>query len=69
MARFAFTDGLFNAIGQFFGAKRINYLSSLSTYRTVYVASGVWKQMGWGSIIYLATLSGIDRSQVLLHCT
>ena len=59
---FSSTDGLFNIIGQFFGAKKVSYLSSLSTYRTVYVLSGIWKQMGWGSIIYLATLSNIDQS-------
>lgn len=59
---FASTDGLFNAVGQLFGAKRTNYLSSLSSYRTIYVATSVWKQMGWGSIIYLATLSSIDQS-------
>ena len=62
LADFSSSMGLFNAIGQLFGAPKINYLSSTSTYRTIYVASGVWKNMGWGSIIYLATLSSIDQS-------
>ena len=30
-------------------------------FRTVYVASGVWQQFGWGSIIYLAALAGVDQ--------
>lgn len=57
---FSSAQGLFNAIGSFFGAERINYLSSISHYRMIYVLSGIWKQMGWGSIIYLATLSSVD---------
>lgn len=59
---FSSSQGLFNAIGTAFGLPRINYLSNIDTYRTIYVASGIWKQMGWGSIIYLATLSAVDPS-------
>ncbi|MDP1086198.1 ABC transporter permease subunit, partial [Klebsiella pneumoniae] len=29
-------------------------------FRTVYVASGIWQGMGYGAIIYLAALSGVD---------
>ena len=59
---FSSSMGLFNAIGQAFGAPVTNYLASTKYYRAIYVASGVWKNMGWGSIIYLATLSAIDQS-------
>ena len=59
---FSSSMGLFNAIGSFFGAPVTNYLSSTAHYRTLYVGSGVWKSMGWSSIIYLATLSAIDPS-------
>ena len=59
---FSSSQGLFNAIGTAFGLPRTNYLSNIDTYRTIYVASGIWKQMGWGSIIYLATLSAVDPS-------
>ena len=31
-------------------------------FKWVYVLSGIWQEMGWGSIIYFATLSGVDRS-------
>lgn len=57
---FSSSQGLFNVIGTALGAPRMNYLASTSTYRTIYVVSGIWKQMGWGSIIYLATLSAVD---------
>jgi putative aldouronate transport system permease protein len=29
-------------------------------FRTIFVSSGIWQGVGWGSIIYLSTLSGID---------
>ena len=31
-------------------------------YKWIYVLSGIWQEMGWGSIIYFATLSGVDRA-------
>ena len=29
-------------------------------FRTIYVASGIWQEVDWGSIIYLSALSAID---------
>ena len=60
--QFSMTRGLFNDIGAFFGAQRVNYLSDPKYYRTIYVASGIWQECGWGSIIYLAALTGVDHS-------
>lgn len=57
---FSASTGLFNTIGQAFGAPRISFLSEKKYYRFIYVASGIWKQMGWNSILYLSTLSGVD---------
>lgn len=31
-------------------------------FRTIYIASGIWQEAGWGTIIYLATLSSVDAS-------
>jgi putative aldouronate transport system permease protein len=30
-------------------------------FRTIYIGSGIWQGVGWGSIVYLAALSGIDE--------
>jgi putative aldouronate transport system permease protein len=30
-------------------------------FRSIYIGSGIWQEVGWGSIIYLAALSGIDQ--------
>ena len=35
-------------------------MTEASAFRTIYVASGIWQEAGWGTIIYLATLSSID---------
>ena len=29
-------------------------------FRTVYILSAIWQEIGWGSIIYLAALAGVD---------
>lgn len=39
-----------------------NMLSDPSSFRHVYVWSGIWKSTGWSSIIYLAALSSVDPS-------
>lgn len=59
---FSMTDGLFNEILSLFGVERMNLLSSNKTYRSVYVLSGIWKNIGWGSIVYLSALSSVDAS-------
>jgi putative aldouronate transport system permease protein len=53
-------DGLVNAIIRSTGGKPITFLSSPDWFRLVVVASDIWKETGWGTIIYLAALMGID---------
>jgi putative aldouronate transport system permease protein len=38
-----------------------NLVGRANTFRHFYVWSGVWQNMGWSSIIYIAALSGVDR--------
>ena len=56
-------DGLFSQIGQFFGAPAQNLLIDPKKFTPIYVLSGIWQNIGWNSIIYLAALSGIDQEQ------
>jgi putative aldouronate transport system permease protein len=37
-------------------------LTEASAFRTIYIASGIWQDAGWGCIIYLATLATVDTS-------
>lgn len=54
------SDGLVNEFIKSWGGKPIAFLSSPKWYPTVVVLSDVWKEMGWGAIIYLAAMTGID---------
>ncbi|MFD1432366.1 ABC transporter permease [Lacticaseibacillus yichunensis] len=42
------------------GMKPIAFMSDPRWFKTVYVLSGVWQGTGWGSVIYLAALAGVD---------
>lgn len=42
------------------GLESVNYLTSPGAFRHLYVWSGVWQEAGWGCVIYLAALSGVD---------
>jgi hypothetical protein len=33
-------------------------------FRTIYVVSGIWQGVGWGSIIYLAAIAGVDQESM-----
>ena len=52
------SGGLINLL---FGTS-VDFLTESTMFRTIYIASGIWQEAGWGTIIYLATLSGVDTS-------
>lgn len=54
------SSGIINAILVKFGLEPIFFLQEPSYFRSIVVASGVWKEIGWGTIVYLAALSGIN---------
>jgi putative aldouronate transport system permease protein len=59
---FSVQTGVFNnLIGQL-GIPPINLLQSNEVFRSLIVGSGMWKEMGWGTIIFLAALTGINPS-------
>ena len=60
LSQFSLSTGLFNDVIEFFGGKRDSLLSNADAYRPIYVISGIWREMGWNSIIYLAALSSVD---------
>lgn len=39
-----------------------DFLTESAAFRTIYIASGIWQDAGWGCIIYLATLATVDAS-------
>lgn len=57
---FAPTDGLINNVITHFGGTSIPFLDDPSHWVRTYVSAGVWQNFGWGSIIYLAAIAGIN---------
>lgn len=57
---FCLSDGLINDIIVSLGGERSALLQNPAFYRSIYIISDIWQEVGWGSIIYLAALSGID---------
>ena len=54
------STGIINHVVQFFGMEPIAFMEGPRWFKTVYVLSGVWQGTGWGSVIYLAALAGVD---------
>jgi putative aldouronate transport system permease protein len=54
------TTGIINKAIQWLGLKPIAFLSEPGWFKSVYVLSGEWQNLGWGAIIYLAALAGIN---------
>lgn len=60
-------NGLFNIVGFWLGGSNYevtDYMSKPSVFPWAYVLSGVWGELGWGTIIYLATLSSVPPELV-----
>jgi len=52
--------GLFNLLRAKFALPSISFLNENAYFQSVYVWSGIWQNAGWGTIIYMATLSSLD---------
>ena len=57
---FSVNSGWFSTIVRALGGTPVQLMGEAKYFRHVYVWSGVWQQMGWNSIIYLAALTSID---------
>lgn len=59
---FAKNGGLVNNILTFFGSQPIEFLGSGKHFVPLLIYTEIWKGFGWGSIIYLASLSNVDSA-------
>ncbi|MCU6711979.1 ABC transporter permease subunit [Paenibacillus sp. J5C_2022] len=55
-------SGFVNQIIEKFGGEAQNFLMASEWFRPLIVGSGIWKEIGWGTIIYLAALTSINPS-------
>ncbi|MEM5776558.1 MAG: ABC transporter permease subunit, partial [Anaerolineaceae bacterium] len=54
------SSGLVNRIIEGAGGTPVYFMASPRWIRTVVYATDIWKEFGWGTIIYLAAISGVD---------
>ena len=57
------TMGPINGLINSFGGKSIAFLTELSTFRPIIIIQTIWKECGWGTIVFLAALSNVDVEQ------
>lgn len=57
---FTRTEGLINSVVTALGGTASNLLTRPDLFRTIFVGSGIWQEVGFGSIIYLAAITGIN---------
>jgi len=60
LKEFTSLDGMFNTIAGWFGKEPVNFITESQYFRTLFVGSGIWQGIGWGTILYLAALSNAD---------
>lgn len=53
-------SGPVNRLIEMFGGEKIGFLTNATSWISVYLGSGIWKEMGYDAIIYLAALTAID---------
>lgn len=56
------TNGPLNHIITRFGGEAVSFIAYPKYFTTIFVASGVWQALGWGTILYLAAIAGINPS-------
>lgn len=59
---FSSENGLVNAALNAMGYESISFLTSKEWFRPIFLLQTIWKEVGWGTIIFLAALSNVDPS-------
>lgn len=54
------SQGMINGIITRMGGQQVDFLLNEGNWTVVYVISGIWQSSGWGTIIYLAAISGVN---------
>ena len=58
------SSGVINAMLDALGLQRRDFMTNPNYFRSLYVWSGVWQDLGWGTIIYTATLSNVSQEWI-----
>ncbi|MBW7454245.1 ABC transporter permease [Paenibacillus sepulcri] len=57
---FTTEGGIVNELIFQYGGEKINFLLNPDWFRVMIVSESIWKETGWGTILFLAALSGVD---------
>lgn len=52
--------GIINELLVYFGYNKVNFLLSQDWFRPMYIMQVIWREAGWGTIIYLAAIAAVD---------
>ncbi len=55
-------NGPLNHLLAYFGKEPVSFIAFPQYFSTIFVVSGVWQNLGWGTILYLAAIAGINPS-------
>src|SRR5690606_20098019 len=55
--------GMVNEFLYAFTGRKIDFLASPDWFRPLIIIQTIWKECGWGTIIFLAALAGVDVEQ------
>lgn len=56
------TSGIFNFVRTAMGLDVIDFMSEENAFRSIYIISGIWQAAGYGTILYIASLAGVDQA-------
>lgn len=56
------TSGILNIIRGFAGLNAVDYMSSAEAFRSIYIISGIWQSAGYNTILFIASLAGVDQA-------
>ena len=56
-------NGLVNVLLNRMGFRSVSFMTSPKYFRAILIISDIWKSIGFGSIVYLAAITGVDLSQ------
>ena len=62
MVLFCRSDGILTYVLKFIGFPENNLLTYKQYFQGLYIGMNIWQELGWDSIIYLATLATVDTS-------
>jgi putative aldouronate transport system permease protein len=57
---FTVDGGIFNSLLELLGFEKINFLLKEEWFRPMYILQVIWREAGWGTIIFLAAIASVD---------